>query len=78
MFFDNLGQGLQSDRGDEINFSYCGYFEYCKKPKESVRQVIWKIITGQATKGKWRMPWRQRAMKDAVGCDKPRGAVKQA
>ncbi len=24
------------------------------------------------------MPWRQEAMKDAVGCENPRGAAKQA
>ena len=24
------------------------------------------------------MPWLKRAMKDVEGCDKPRGAVKQA
>ena len=29
-------------------------------------------------KGNWRMPWCQEAMKDVVGCDKPRGAAKQA
>ena len=33
---------------------------------------------GQATKGTWWMSWRDEAMKDAVGCDKPRGAVKRA
>ena len=30
---------------------------------------------GQATKGVRWMPWRQQAMKDAVSCDKPRGAA---
>ena len=29
----------------------------------------------QATKGAWWMPWRQKAMKDVVSCDKPRGAA---
>ena len=33
---------------------------------------------GQATKGDWWMFWRQEAMKDATGCDKPRGAAKWA
>jgi hypothetical protein len=33
---------------------------------------------GQATKGKWWMPWRQEAMKDVVSCEKPRGAAKRA
>jgi hypothetical protein len=33
---------------------------------------------GQASKGKWWMPWRQEAMKDVDGCDKPRGAATQA
>ncbi len=32
----------------------------------------------QAIKGAWWMSRRDEAMKDAVGCDKPRGAVKQA
>ena len=36
------------------------------------------LIYGQATKGKWWMPWRQEAMKDVVSCDKSRGAAKQA
>ena len=31
--------------------------------------------TDQATKGKRWMPWRQKAMKDVVSCDKPRGAA---
>ena len=29
----------------------------------------------QAAKGFWRMPWRQKAMKDVVSCDKLRGAA---
>lgn len=33
---------------------------------------------GQVTKGAWWMPWCQESMKDAVGCDKPGVAVKQA
>jgi ribosome modulation factor len=36
------------------------------------------LIYGQATKGKWWMPWRQEAMKDVVSCEKPRGAAKRA
>ena len=32
---------------------------------------------GQATKGAWWMSRRDEAMKDVVGCDKPREAVKQ-
>jgi len=35
-------------------------------------------ICGQATKGAWGMPRRQEAKKDVAGCDKPRGAAKQA
>ena len=30
---------------------------------------------GQATKGLWWMPWRWKAMKDVVSCDKPRLAA---
>ena len=33
---------------------------------------------GQATKGIRWMSRRDEAMKDVVGCDKPRGAVKRA
>ena len=33
---------------------------------------------GQATKGMWRMSWRQEAMKGVEGCEKPGEAVKQA
>ena len=33
---------------------------------------------GQATKGAWWMSRRDEAMKDVVGCDMPRGAVKRA
>ena len=33
---------------------------------------------GQATKGAWWMSRRDEAMKDVVGCDKPRGAAKRA
>jgi hypothetical protein len=32
----------------------------------------------QATKGMRWMPWRQETKKDVGGCDKPRGAAKQA
>ena len=32
----------------------------------------------QANKGVGRMSWRQQAMKDVVGCDKPGGAAEQA
>ena len=35
-------------------------------------------LYGQVIKRIWWMPWRQQAMKDVVGCDKPRGAVKRA
>ncbi len=30
---------------------------------------------GQATKGIRWMPWHEKAMKDVVSCDKPRGAA---
>ncbi len=36
------------------------------------------IKLGQVSKGNRWMPWRQEAMKDVAGCDKPRGAAKQA
>ena len=34
-----------------------------------------ELDLNQATKGTWRMPWRQAAMKDVVSCDKLRGAA---
>ena len=35
-------------------------------------------LYGQAFKRMWWMPWQPEAMKDAVGSEMPRGAVKQA
>jgi len=35
-------------------------------------------LCGQATKGGRWMPRRREAMKGVAGCDKPRGAAKQA
>jgi hypothetical protein len=35
-------------------------------------------LYGQANKRTWWMPRRQKAMKDVVACEKPRGAGKQA
>jgi len=35
-------------------------------------------LYGQVNKRIWWMPWRQKAMKDVVVCDKPRRADKQA
>ena len=35
-------------------------------------------LYGQAFKRAWWMPWQPEAMKDVVGYEKPRGAVKQA
>ena len=35
-------------------------------------------ICGQATKGAWGMPWRQKAMKGVEDCEKLGVAVKQA
>nr|ADI18614.1 hypothetical protein [uncultured Rhodospirillales bacterium HF4000_24M03] len=33
------------------------------------------MITIKYKKGIWWMPWRQEAMKDVIGCEKPRGAA---
>ena len=33
---------------------------------------MWYEIFGQVTKGIWRMPWHEEAMKDVVSCDKLR------
>jgi hypothetical protein len=35
-------------------------------------------LYGQVNKRMWWMPWRQKAMKDVVACDKLRGAGKRA
>ena len=35
-------------------------------------RLIFKI---KRKKGIWWMPWRQEAMKDVIGCEKPRGAA---
>jgi len=35
-------------------------------------------LYGQVNKRTWWMPWRQKAMKDVVACDKLRGAGKYA
>ena len=33
------------------------------------------MIAIKRNKGIWWMPWRQEAMKDVIGCEKPRGAA---
>ena len=38
-------------------------------------EFVKEQILGQATKGKWWMPWRGEAMKDAASCEKPRSAA---
>jgi hypothetical protein len=35
------------------------------------------VVHGQATKGAWWMPRHQKAKKDAVNCEKPRGVVRE-
>jgi hypothetical protein len=35
-------------------------------------------LYGQVNKRTWWMPWRQKAMKDVIACDKLRGAGKYA
>ena len=42
------------------------------------RTTVLLGLYDQANKRAWWMPWRQKAMKDVVVCDKPRGADKQA
>ena len=44
----------------------------------NVTQVKFLRLYGQANKRMWWMPRRQKAMKDVVACEKPRGAGKQA
>ena len=62
----------------------------CKRVNERssrlywVPPVFWELhsgrehLCGKIIKRTWRMPWHQKPMKDVVGCDKPRGAVKRA
>ena len=38
-------------------------------------KASFRYYTGQDIKSVWWMPWRQESMKDAVNCDKFRGAV---
>ena len=51
---------------------------------ESATKVIHDVtpdalgLYGQVNKRIWWMPWRQKAMKDVVACEKLRGAGKQA
>ena len=53
-------------------------FTSASKMAGGLRSLTISRICGQATKGGRWMPWRQEAMKDVVGCDMLRGAVKQA
>ena len=39
-----------------------------------VAESVW--LYGQVNKRTWWMPWQPEAMKDVVGCDKPRGVAK--
>ena len=49
--------------------------ENCCQCRFAKHQGVRPDFSGQATKGAWGMPWRQKAMKDVVSCDKPRGAA---
>ena len=44
-------------------------------PQEGTEVRADRQAGGQATKGTRWMPWRQKAMKDVVSCDKPWGAA---
>ena len=48
----------------------------CRMTEGSVVKSL--RLYGQVNKRTWWMPWQPEAMKDAVGSEMPRGAVKQA
>ena len=53
----------------------------CTKEKVVTKRMILDEslrLYGQAFKRAWWMPWQSEAMKDVVGYEKPRGAVKHA
>jgi len=46
--------------------------------QHGVALIVFTVFYGQAIKGVRWMPRQRKAMKDAVSCEKPRGAAKQA
>ena len=71
LLFKNLGK---SNRRMSISAHdlYIAFVTQSRLELECLR------LYGQANKRMWWMPRRQKAMKDVVACEKPRGAGKQA
>ena len=44
-------------------------------PRCNTSSSVVAMIFGQATKGVRWMPWHEKAMKDVISCDKPRGGA---
>jgi hypothetical protein len=53
-------------------------FDNRNRVNQSPNAEMNSSLCGQATKGGRWMPWRREATKGVAGCDKPRGAAKQA
>ncbi len=81
MLFD-IVNGLTNTFRDLQDFKFSGY------PKHFLSEVEYLLILNlnilisdhdgnsiKREKSIWWMPWRIEAMKDVVGCDKPRGVV---
>jgi hypothetical protein len=54
------------------------FFDNCIRVTDLRRVLGREVLSGQATKGAWWMPWRKQAMKDVASCEKLRGAAKRA
>ena len=57
-------------RSDSSSASSRGKIGHARGVAEQQRTSTRKI--DQVTKGEWWMPWRRKAMKDVVSCDKLR------
>ncbi len=69
--------------GRQVISSAGSWFGYADAVLRSAGVMLVGSVTAshecdQVIKGTWGMPRRREAMKDVVGCEKPRGAVKRA
>ena len=69
---------LRFARTKRKNEPVMGSLHAREAPSVSTLGVAEVGVVGQVTKGVRWMPRRQEAKKDVVGCEKPRGAAKQA
>ena len=75
------GSTQRRDRGDGFGPVLSGGLDLDLCPGGAApasAESIFRAQDKQVIKGVWWMPRLQEAMKDAGGCDKPRGAVNQA